>query len=127
MVASKLGLLSWASRVLGSTIGDGQCVALSEAWLANCGKPHIWGNAVDLLANAPANQYRVVPNQPNNAPSPGDVLVWDGSWGGGFGHTAVVLAANANEAAVIEQNDPTGRPAVIATHGYGGVKGWLTW
>jgi CHAP domain len=124
-------LSTFVAAMLGQPdIGDtpqnsGQCVGLVERWLDANNLPHVWGNAVDLLANAPTSIYKVVPNGPSNAPQPGDVVVWGQAWGGGFGHTAVVIAANANLLAVLEQNNPTGAPCTVATHGYSGVIGWL--
>jgi hypothetical protein len=126
-VSDRAGLGQWAGGRLGLTVGDGQCVALIENWVALSGKPHIWGNAADLLTNAPRTAYKVVNNSPSNSPLPGDVVVWGTSWGGGFGHTAVVIAANSMQLVVIEQNNPTASPPVVATHGYGGVIGWITW
>lgn len=129
---TKADLLPWASKVLGVETGDtsvnfGQCVGLVEKWLDFLGLPHIPGNAKDLLAGAKMKPYRVVVNTPNNAPSPGDIVVWGATWGGGYGHTAVVLAANANKLAVLEQNDPAGTAPLTGTHDYSGVLGWITW
>jgi surface antigen len=112
----------------GDTPGNaGQCVGLVEKWLDTNGKQHIWGNAKDLLQGADLKQFKVVHNLPLNAPQPGAVVCWDGTWGGGFGHTAVVVAANRRFMAVFEQNNPDGWPPVVATHGYTGVLGWISW
>lgn len=106
-------------------INRGQCVGLVEVWLDALGKPHIPGNAVDLLANAPAEGYKVTMNDPTNYPVAGDIVCWNGTWGGGYGHTAVVIAANANELLTLEQNDPEGAPVNIGVHDYSGVQGWI--
>lgn len=103
----------------------GQCVGLIEVWLDANKKPHIWGNAADLLANADAKAYKRVTNIPTNAPPPGAVVCWNKTWGNGAGHTAIVVAANPQALVVFEQNDPTGSPPVVATHNYTGVVGWL--
>src|SRR5579863_2330238 len=111
---SAAGLADFIHLYLGrGNIGDnqvnlGQCVGLIEVWLDTCGKPHIWGNAKDLLVNAPAAAYKVVHNGPQNYPQPGDVVCWDNTWGAGDGHTAIVVAANSVQLAVFEQNDPDG-------------------
>lgn len=111
---------------VGDTPGNkGQCVGLIEVWLDLNKRPHIAGNAVDLMANADLGTYAIVKNGPLNVPSPGDIVCWDGTWGGGFGHTAIVVAANTMHLAVFEQNDPDGSPPVVATHGYKGVQGWI--
>lgn len=108
-------------------INKGQCVGLIEEWLSTNNKPAIWANAKDLLDAADRKYYKKVANIPTNFPPPGAIVCWGGVWGGGFGHTAVVVAANVHLLVVFEQNDPTGSPPVVATHNYNGVQGWLTW
>jgi hypothetical protein len=103
----------------------GQCVGLIECWIDTLKHPHIVGNAVDLMQNAMRTAYQVVENGPSNYPPAGAILCWDGSWGGGYGHTAIVVAASPMAVAVFEQNDPTGAAPLIATHSYGGVAGWI--
>lgn len=124
-------LLPFVSQYLGrgsvgTTPGNtGQCVGLIETWVARHQLPAIPGNAVDLLIGGVKVAYRVVMNNPTNAPLPGDIVCWNGSWGNGYGHCAIALAANANRLVVFEQNDPEDSPCLVATHGYGGVEGWL--
>jgi surface antigen len=122
-IAANLGV----GNVGDTSVNAGQCVGLVERWLDVNGKKHIWGNAKDLLQQADLKQFKVVRNLPLNAPQPGAVIVWDGTWGGGFGHTAVVVAANRNLVVVFEQNNPIGAAPVVATHGYAGVLGWISW
>ena len=111
---------------IGNTdVNRGQCVGLVEVWLTANGKPHIWGNAAEMIANADSKTYRKVVNIPTNHPRPGAIVCWGSSWGAGAGHTAVVVAANAMGLVVFEQNDPTGSPPVVATHSYSGVQGWI--
>ena len=105
---------------------SGQCVGLVERWVTLNDHPAIPGNAVDLYANADAGSYAKTPNGPVNYPPKGAIVCWDGTWGGGYGHCAVVLAANAMQLVVFEQNDPEGAAPLVATHSYGGVSGWLT-
>ena len=112
----------------GDTPGNqGQCVGLIENWLDANGKPHVPGNAADLLANAPKSFYTLTLNSPANYPPVGAVVCWGPSWGGGFGHTAIVVASNVNKLVVFEQNNPTGAPPLVATHDYSGVVGWIRW
>lgn len=112
----------------GTTVGNkGQCVGLIELWLAANGKPPVGGNAVDLLRYAAPGVFNVTKNMPDNYPSTGAVVCWDASWGGGYGHTAVVVASNVNKLVTFEQNDPEGAPPLVATHDYTGVAGWLSW
>jgi len=124
-------LLAFVEKYLGHAgSGDtpenkGQCVGLVELWCDACGTPHIPGNAVDLLALADPAHYLRIANGPTNYPAAGDIVCWDASWGAGYGHCAVVLAASPMQLAVFEQNDPEGASPLVATHSYGGVAGWL--
>ena len=128
----KTDLAAFITQYLGlANTGDtgpnkGQCVGLVEVWLDANKKPHIWGNAADLIANADPKIYKKTTNIPTNHPPPGAVVCWNGTWGGGDGHTAIVVAANVNLMAVFEQNNPIDSPPVVATHNYSGVQGWLT-
>lgn len=104
----------------------GQCVGLIALWVTQHNHPSIGGNAVDLLRLADPKHYKRTMNGPVNFPAPGDVVCWNGTWGGGYGHTAVVVAAGPMQLVVFEQNDPYGAAPLVATHSYGGVDGWLT-
>ena len=125
-------LASFISKYLGkANSGDnqanaGQCVGLIELWLDANGKPHIWGNAKDLLNNADLKAFKVVHNNPTNVPPAGAIVCWDYTWGAGDGHTAIVVAANSMHLAVFEQNNPTGHAPLVATHDYSGVLGWIS-
>lgn len=125
-------LIAFINRYLGVMgTGDtadnkGQCVGLIECWCDVNGKPHIWGNAVDLMRNADPVHYSVTPNSPTNFPPPGAILCFDSTWGGGYGHTGVVVAATESQIVLFEQNNPEGGAPAVATHTYQGVAGWIT-
>lgn len=111
---------------VGDTPGNrGECVGLVEVWTDALGLPHTWGNAKDLLENADPAKFKVIRNTPTNKPGPGDVIVWGGDWGDGYGHTAIVLSAGVMAFTAFEQNDPYGSPPHRKLYGYQGVIGWL--
>ena len=124
-------LLAFIAQYLGkvgtgtTAQNKGQCVGLVEAWLAVLGKGPIWGNAIDILANADKNVYTMVRNAPDNYPPAGAIVTWGASFGGGWGHTAVVIAATSKWLVVFEQNNPAFSPPMVATHQYTGLQGWL--
>lgn len=103
----------------------GECVGLVAVWADALGMPHVWGNAKDLLGNAPVPPYQVVENQPINYPEPGDIVVWGPSWGGGFGHTGIAVTAAVMEFTAFQQNDPDRSTPHLKLYGYDGVIGWL--
>lgn len=108
----------------------GQCVGLVSLWQDNLGVPHEYGNAVDLLNNADTTYFQVIQNTPDNFPVPGDIIVWDNTWGNGAGHTAICVTADNNSFTSFEQNDatgadPNGACEVLSHTDYSGVLGWL--
>lgn len=50
------------------------------------------------------NEAKVYQNTPTFLAKPGDVVVWNRNYGGGYGHVAVVISATLNSFVVIEQN-----------------------
>jgi hypothetical protein len=111
---------------VGDTPGNrGQCVGLVEVWTDLLGLPHTWGNAKDLLDDADPKHYTRTANTPTNYPLVGDVVVWGSTWGGGYGHTGIVVTAYELVMTVFQQNDPEGSTPHLKTYGYAGVLGWL--
>jgi hypothetical protein len=57
--------------------------------------------------NVPTARFTKVkndPKNPNQFPSPGDILVYNGTWGGGYGHVEMVISADKNGVTVSAQN-----------------------
>lgn len=105
----------------------GQCVGVIEVWLdnLNLNTPHLFGNAKDLLTDADTSKFDVIQNTPDNFPLSGDIMVFGETYGGGVGHTGIVVAADSNTFSLFQQNDPTGSKPSIKTYNYTGVLGWL--
>ncbi len=104
----------------------GQCVGLVEVWDDNLGEPHIWGNAKDLCANAQGDgDFVVIYNTPAGVPGVGDIFCFDGTYGGGAGHTGIVTAATTSSVTLFEQNDPEGSTPHIKTYTYNHSIGWI--
>lgn len=108
-----------------TNVNVGQCVGLVEVWIDYLKLPHVWGNALDLLSNAPSSAYEQVLNTPTNYPVPGDIVVWGGTWGNGYGHTGICVTGHVMELTVFQQNDPEGSPPHLKLYSYGGIRGWL--
>lgn len=120
---------AWTGKQVPSRGGiTGQCVSLVQHWAEDRGVP---GTPVFpvayayLMAGKRPDYFNWVANTPTGVPSPGDIVVWNSSWGGGAGHTGVVVSANTNTLDVFQQNDPTGSGARIKRYTYAGVIGWL--
>lgn len=104
---------------------EGQCTAVPHAWEEMLGLPIVYGNAKDTYANAPDGLYEKELNGPTNFPRPGAIIVWDETWGGGYGHTAVVQIANPNTFDCLEQNDGDGGITHVGRHDYAHIIGWF--
>ena len=66
------------------------------------------------------------PNDPNQIPQPGDVIVWQSSFSPPYGHTAVVISCDSSGPTVLEQNgNNPGGVAYIKKRNWVGVSGWL--
>lgn len=96
-----------------------QCEDLAQFWNKILGGSPFTGATADLIYNQPQNIYTQVPNQPDNFPLAGDIIVWN------WPHVAIVLSADVNSITVLEQNDPTNGSCQVKTYNYNGVIGWL--
>lgn len=106
----------------------GECVGLVMLWIAELGLSHIWADAKDIFANASVNEWIKIKNSSELYPIEGDVIVWNGRTGGGFGHTGVVTESDPEDDSftVLEQNNPLGSVPIITKYfKWTNVIGWL--
>lgn len=109
----------------------GECVGLVVMWILNLGLTHFYGHAKDFFTNAPVSQYTKIKNEPDVYAKAGDIVVWDATMGGGFGHVAIIVECDtqADTFTVFEQNNPAnvpGRACEVTTYkDWSGVIGWL--
>ncbi len=110
-------LQAWKDQVYNKTFDlDNQsydCVDVSKhwivyltdvAWQQSAG----WGNAKDIYSYWSDKYLEKIPR--GNAPKLGDIVVMNGSIGGGFGHTGVVVAINGQNITIYQQNTFTQQP-----------------
>lgn len=110
----------------------GECVALVAEFEAECNRPIVWGNAIDW-ANNPImlSAYTWIVNNPNDynqVPTRGDIVVWNGALpgSGGYGHIALfdeVLGPGSFQS--FDQNWG-GVTAHFQQHNWSYVLGWFT-
>lgn len=87
----------------------GECVGLVQKWFGVVGASFFYGNAKDLYANAPFEFTKGI-----TWPAPkGAATVYDGSWGGGKGHTQLSVDG---KGLVMEQNNPVGTAPHLHTY-----------
>lgn len=83
-----------------------QCVDLANVyWNKLFGHGLKGAGAINLpFDNDFTNEAHVYNNTPNFLAKPGDVVVFPNTFGGGYGHVAIVISATLNAITVIEQN-----------------------
>jgi len=104
----------------------GQCFDLVQKWNRDyLMGPWIVGEyAYEIYDNAPSF-YEVIPNTPTVVPMAGDIVVWNKSYNGYAGHTAVATGrGDINSFEAFSQNDP-GQICIIRLYNYAHVVGWL--
>lgn len=104
-----------------------QCFDLIQEWNVNwLHNPFIPGAYAKQIMDADRPGYTRVYNTATNYPTEGCIIVWDGNYNGGPGHTGVSTKnSNQNLMEVFEQNDPTGSVSHVKTYNYNHVTGWL--
>ena len=107
-----------------------QCVDLADAWANQLGHPlPLVMVAADFIGQNPTG-WRWVANAADNAPAPGDLVIWDTRIGFA-GHVDLCIGPSSTASFVgLDQNwfnsSDHGSPAAVVTHNYYGVAGWLT-
>lgn len=94
-----------------------QCWDLAQAWFNILGLDYwlrckwsggvkdIWEHRLELFDE---NEWEFEQNERLTVPRPGDIVVWNGSVGGGYGHIGIVVSATVNTLDVFEQNNGQG-------------------
>lgn len=99
-----------------------QCVDLAADYATKvCGAGNITGNGKDWFNSTTARQaFSAV--KPSSKAKKGDIACWDASWGGGYGHVAIVLEELGGSIKCLTQNPG---PANISNLGKNGLMGYL--
>lgn len=103
-----------------------QCVELVMRHFSTKWGLRWYGNAHDLLNNAPRTSVDVYTNGDSaHPPVPGDMIVFDN--GGAWGHVALVTAVTSSAVYVIEQNVVGNGTRVLSRSGGSVNAGWSGW
>jgi GH25 family lysozyme M1 (1,4-beta-N-acetylmuramidase) len=104
-------LQEWKNNTLGKVLkvddDSADCVDVSKDWIVyltgvDWTKSAGWGNAKDIYAYWSDKYLEKMPA--GTAPKLGDIVCMDGSVGGGYGHTGVVIAINGNSIQIAQGN-----------------------
>jgi surface antigen len=102
-----------------------QCVELVMRHFTRKWGLHWYGNAKDLLNNAPRASVDVYKNGDHaHPPKPGDMLVWTN---GTYGHVALITAVRSNAVDIIEQNVAGNGKATLGYNGSSIAARWTNW
>lgn len=115
-------VITWCKRNEGRRIdADGaygaQCTDLPKQFYIDQGYAHYWrGHGKDTAYNATklANFRWVKPSDPAWT---GDIVSWGSSWGGGYGHTGIVIADLGDRLRVFHQNPKAAGFATLSKRG----------
>lgn len=113
------------------TAYGGECVALVAQYLVEQGRPIAYANAKDWWGHpAIAGSYDFITNNPNDynqVPQRGDVIVWNGglAGSGGYGHIAIYDAKVSPGVFRSFDQNWGGRQAHFVNHTYNNVIGWF--
>ena len=113
-----------------------QCVDIMRQYLVDVLGVSGWAlppvvYAKDLYKKfKPLNGFQRFPNiwnDLNSYPKPGDIVVWDWSWGvtGIAGHVGICTWADGKSLIVFNQNYPTGSASILRKFSFKGVLGWI--
>jgi len=113
----------WKNQVFGETIDlDNQsfdCVDVSKSWIVYLTDVRWqdsagWGNAKDIYSYWSSEYLDKIPR--GNAPKLGDIIVMNGTIGGGYGHTGVVVGIDGQNVTIYQQNTFTQQPVYTGVY-----------
>jgi hypothetical protein len=110
-----------------------QCVDLFRFYIRdvlNLSQPKGVQGAKDFWANYDTDQilkknFKQIENTPSAIPEEGDVVIWSGKVGGGFGHIAMAIRGNINTFVSLDQNWKGQGNTDEVTHDYKNIYGWF--
>ena len=111
----------------------GQCVDLFRQYVQEVlvfPQPKGVTGAKDFWTNydtdpALYEHYEKIPNTPEGLPSKGDVVIWNGKAGSGYGHVAIFISGDLQKFTSFDENWPTLDKCTLTDHNYTNVSGWL--
>lgn len=108
-----------------------QCVDMVAQYCVESGKPVAWANAKDWWQHpALTGAFDFIANDPNNAnqlPSRGDIIIWNGNVPGseGFGHIAIWDMKTPSGFQSLDQNWAGKWVHFVPNHSWQWVIGWM--
>lgn len=112
----------------GRSVGSGQCVALIKQYqldVLGTSAPSV-GNAKDYWLNYSTTPFLQETYTQETSPQVGDVVVWSGAVGGGYGHIAIIIGnISGSGFTSFDQNWNSPLHCRIENHDYSNVLGYL--
>lgn len=128
-----MNLATFVSTYNGTTVGDGQCVALIKLYedevlgfIQSFGLAYAYMYFTEYPNNAGLQAHYDRYTLSDGLPSPGDIVVFNSNTGGGAGHVSIVYQDVSNNGFTgFDQNWSTPGRCNIETHSYTNVLGYL--
>lgn len=110
-----------------SSGAENQCVDLVNQYIFEVLglTPIIGTHAKDFPKKYNSAEFEYIKNTPEFIPERGDIVVWNGRAGGGYGHIAIILEANISTFNSLDQNWSKKERVTIESHNYTNVSGFL--
>lgn len=115
---------SHAGKAVGVEIYGIQCVGLTKQYAQDLYGVWPRGNGKDWYGGSVQGQYfdRIPASSPGR---PGDIACWGPSWGGGYGHVAIVIEDRRDRLYTLTQSGTKGLAAYYSEFGKDGLQGYL--
>lgn len=113
--------LEYVNKKVGTTVGNGQCVAFAKDYYSSLFGENVHGNGSDYINNVPDGftQYRY--GKKGFDPQPGDIVSWSwNKYGGNLGHVGIITKAEKNGFYYLHQNPDPIKESFFTY----GQKGW---
>ena len=128
-----MNLATFVSTYNGTTVGDGECVALIKAYERDVlnfneffGISYAYQYFTDYTNNQGLQDHYDRYTLSDGLPSPGDIVVYDSNTGGGAGHVSIVYQDVSNNGFTgFDQNWSVHHKCNIESHTYNHVLGYL--
>lgn len=113
--------LKYANSKVGTSVGNGQCVAFAKDYYSSLFGENVRGNGSDYINNVPDGftQYRY--GKKGFDPQPGDIVSWSwNKYGGDLGHVGIITKATKTGFYYLHQNPDPVKESFFTY----GQKGW---
>ena len=117
--------LGYANKKIGTSVGNGQCVAFVKDYYQSVFGESVRGNGSDYINNVPEGFTQILYKSDNWNPQPGDIVSWSwNKYGGKYGHVGIITRTDSKGFYYLDQSpEPYAYPVRESRFTYG-QSGW---